>query len=339
MSNHDTKTLDQIKFSVLDLAPIVRGGTAAESFKNTLNLAQHAEQWGYNRYWLAEHHNMPGIASSATSVVIGYVAGGTQSIRVGSGGIMLPNHAPLVIAEQFGTLEAMYPGRIDLGLGRAPGSDQLTAEALRRDPSNGHYFPQHVQELMAYFDEKSKYNRVRAIPGEGQQVPIWLLGSSDFSAALAAKMGLPFSFASHFSPDHTLQALAIYRRQFQPSAVLDKPYAMVGVNVYAADTTEEAEFIATSHQQQFLSLIRNTPGQLAPPVKSLEGNWNEFEKAHVMKQIRSSVIGNPEEVKQQLQAFLNETQADEMIVNSMVYDPAARLRSYEIVAEVTGMKK
>lgn len=333
------KQLNQIAYSVLDLASIVEGGSPTESFQNTLRLAQHAEEWGYNRYWLAEHHSMPGIASSATSVVIGYVAGGTHKIRVGSGGIMLPNHAPLVIAEQFGTLEAMYPGRIDLGLGRAPGSDQYTAAALRRDSgSNGEDFPEQVAELMNYLDAESKHNRVRAIPGEGQEIPIWLLGSSGFSAALAGKLGLPFSFASHFSADHTLPALALYRNNFQPSQALEKPYAMVGVNVYAAETTEQAQYHATSHQQQFLGLIRNTPGRLAPPVDSMDGIWTPYEKSLLMGQMKSSIIGNPDEVKAQLQAFLDSTQADEMIINSMIYDQAARLRSYEIVAEVTGMK-
>ncbi|AJS58700.1 LLM class flavin-dependent oxidoreductase [Paenibacillus sp. IHBB 10380] len=333
------KKLNQISYSILDLAAIRKDGSPTESFKNTLSLAQHAEEWGYNRYWLAEHHSMPGIASSATSVVIGYVAGGTKKIRVGSGGIMLPNHAPLVIAEQFGTLEAMYPGRIDLGLGRAPGSDQYTAMALRRDHgSNGQEFPEQLEQLMSYLDEGSKHNRVRAIPGEGQEIPIWLLGSSGFSAALAAKLGLPFSFASHFSADNTLPALAQYRDHFQPSEVLDKPYAMVGVNVYAADTTKAAQFLATSHQQQFLSLIRNKPEQLAPPVDSMEGIWTPHEKALLMNQMKSSIIGNPDEVKAQLQAFLDETQADEMIINSMIYDQKARLRSYEIVTDVTGMK-
>ncbi|MGF7047370.1 luciferase family oxidoreductase group 1 [Paenibacillus sp. DS2015] len=339
MDSKHVKKLNEIPYSVLDLAAITRGGSPTESFKNTLSLAQHAEDWGYRRYWLAEHHNMPGIASSATSVVIGYVAGGTKTIRVGSGGIMLPNHASLVIAEQFGTLEAMYPGRIDLGLGRAPGSDQFTAMALRRDHrSNGQEFPEQLEQLMIYLDEDSNNNRVRAIPGEGSEVPIWLLGSSGFSAALAAKLGLPFSFASHFSADYTLPALASYRDHFQPSKVLDKPYAMVGVNVYAADTTEEAKRLATSHQQQFLGLIRNKPDQLAPPVDSMEGIWTEHEQIILSNQMKSSIIGNPDEVKVQLQAFLDETQADEMIINSMIYDQKARLRSYEIVAELTGMK-
>ncbi|MDR9854869.1 LLM class flavin-dependent oxidoreductase [Paenibacillus sp. VCA1] len=334
------KQLKDVTFSVLDLAPVTVGSTPSEAFKNTMSLAQHAEAWGYHRYWLAEHHNMPGIGSSATSVVIGYVAGGTNTIRVGSGGIMLPNHSPLVIAEQFGTLEAMYPGRIDLGLGRAPGTDQVTAMALRRDVrADGSEFPEQLEQLRAYFDPNSRYKRVRAFPGEGQKVPIWLLGSSGFSSALAAKLGLPFSFASHFSPEYTIPALEQYRERFQPSEDLDRPHAMVGVNVFAADTTEEAEFIATSFQQQFLGMIRNTPGQLPPPVKSMDGLWTEQEKYIVMSRLSTAIIGNPEQVKRQLQAFLNETQADEMIVNSAIYDHQARLRSYEIVAEITGMKK
>ncbi|MGE7603602.1 LLM class flavin-dependent oxidoreductase [Peribacillus sp. NPDC097675] len=338
-SESSTKELSDISYSVLDLASIIKGGTISAAFENTVDLAQHVEKWGYQRFWVAEHHSMPGIASSATSVLIGYVAGRTEKIRVGSGGIMLPNHAPLVIAEQFGTLEAMYPGRIDLGLGRAPGSDQYTAMALRGDVrNNGQDFPEQLAQLRSYLHPDSKHNRVRAIPGEGQDIPLWLLGSSGFSAALSAKLGLPFSFASHFSPENTKPALARYRNNFQPSEVLDKPHAMVGINVFAADTTEEAQKISTSYQQQFLNLIRNTPGQMAPPVDTMDGIWSEYEKAIVMKQLNASIIGNPDEVKQQLQAFLDETQADEMIINSAIYDHKARLRSYEIVAEVTGMK-
>ncbi|GIP59491.1 LLM class flavin-dependent oxidoreductase [Paenibacillus sp. FSL W8-0186] len=338
MSQHHKK-LSEVSYSVLDLVPITKGGSPAQSFKNSLDLAQHVEQWGYRRYWLAEHHNMPGIGSSATSVVIGYIAGGTSTIRVGSGGIMLPNHSPLVIAEQFGTLEAMYPGRIDLGLGRAPGSDQSTMLALRRDPrANGHDFPDQLQQLRSYLDENSRHNRVRAIPGEGQDIPIWLLGSSGFSSALAAKLGLPFSFASHFAPEHTVAALTQYKSQFQPSDVLDKPYAMAGINVFAADTTEEAEYLATSFQQQFLSLIRNHPGQIPPPVESMENIWTEYEKALVMKQLNASIIGNPDEVREKLQAFIDNTGADELIINTTMYDHKARVRSYELVAEITGMK-
>ncbi|MDR7073003.1 LLM class flavin-dependent oxidoreductase [Fictibacillus barbaricus] len=336
MSN-DKKRLSEIPLSVLDLAPLVEGGTASDSFKNTLNLAQHAERLGFNRYWLAEHHNMPGIASSATSVVIGYVAGGTSKIRVGSGGIMLPNHAPLVIAEQFGTLESLYPGRIDLGLGRAPGTDGLTAQALRRDLGNtGDDFPYQLDELREYLDPSlsSEIKKVRAIPGEGLNIPIWLLGSSGFSARLAGQLGLPFAFASHFSPDNTLPALELYRRNFKPSNVLEKPYAMVGVNVVAAETDEEAARLATSLQQQFLYLVRGTPTPLKPPIDSMEGVWSPYERSAIEQQLRTTIIGKPETVKEKLQAFLDETQADEMIINGQIYDHQARLRSFEIISEI-----
>lgn len=333
------KTLSDIPFSILDLAHITVGGSPAESFQRSLDLAQHGEKWGYHRFWLAEHHNMPGIASSATSVVIGYVAGGTNTIRVGSGGIMLPNHSPLVIAEQFGTLEAMYPGRIDLGLGRAPGSDQQTAMALRRDPrNNGQDFPNQLAELTMYLDPTSAHNRVRAIPGEGATIPIWLLGSSGFSATLAAELGLPFSFASHFSPDYMLPAISRYRSYFKPSKVLEKPHVMVAVNVYAADTVEEAKKIATSHQQQSLQLIRNTPGRLAPPVETMDGMWSEYEKEAVMQKLKHTIIGSHDEVKRGLEAFVKKTEADEIIIVTSAYDHKARLRSFEIVAEVVGMK-
>ncbi|MCA1039588.1 LLM class flavin-dependent oxidoreductase [Bacillus infantis] len=336
----ENKRLSDIKYSVLDLSPINEGSTAAVSLKNTLNLAQHAEKWGYTRYWLAEHHNMTGIASSATSVVIGHVAGGTSSIRVGSGGIMLPNHAPLVIAEQFGTLESLYPGRIDLGLGRAPGTDQLTAHALRRDRgSDGQDFPEQLEELREYFEAESpaERKRVRAVPGEGLNIPIWLLGSSGFSARLSAQLGLPFAFASHFSPDNTLPALQLYRSHFTPSDVLSEPYAMVGVNVIAADTQEEAERLATSMQQQFLNLIRNTPGALKPPVDNMDELWSEYEKALLQQQLGSSIIGDAETVQKKLQEFLDKTQANEFMVNAQIYDHKARLRSFEIVSEI--MKK
>ncbi|SFC69481.1 luciferase family oxidoreductase, group 1 [Bacillus sp. OV322] len=343
MSNQNStgkKQIQDIPLSVLDLAPILQGGSAGESFRNSLDLAQHAEKWGFNRYWLAEHHSMPGIASAATSVVIGYIAGGTTKIRVGSGGIMLPNHSPLVIAEQFGTLESMYPGRIDLGLGRAPGSDQLTAMALRRDVRrNGQEFPEDLEQLRSYLDADSSSKAVRAIPGEGLNIPIWLLGSSGFSAQLAAQLGLPFAFASHFSPENTIPALNLYRNNFKPSKVLDKPYAMVGVNVFAADTAAEAKKLATSHQQQFLNLIRNNPGPLAPPVETMEGIWTEYEKAAVLQQLKSSIIGSPDEVEEKLQAFLNETQADEIIVTSGIFDHAARLHSFEILSALKNKRK
>ncbi|WP_108672087.1 LLM class flavin-dependent oxidoreductase [Peribacillus acanthi] len=330
------------QFSVLDLAPIVVGGTPAESFRNTLNLAQHVENWGYNRYWLAEHHNMPFIASSATSVVIGHVAAGTSTIRVGSGGIMLPNHSPLVIAEQFGTLESLFPGRIDLGLGRAPGTDQRTAFALRRGSrSDGHDFPEQLEELRGYFDPSLGTNKtgVRAFPGEGLDIPIWLLGSSGFSAQLAGQLGLPFSFASHFSPNSTMQAIDLYRRTFKPSKVLEKPYVMLGVNVIAAETDEEANLLATSLQQQFLNLIRNHEAPLQPPVENMEELWSDFEKEALKNQLGASIIGSPETVKQKLLSFIAETEADEIMIISQIFDHQKRLRSYEIVSEMMMMKK
>ncbi|MBP1157304.1 MULTISPECIES: LLM class flavin-dependent oxidoreductase [unclassified Paenibacillus] len=342
MSDQTNKKLSAIPFSVLDLSPIVVGGSPSDSFRNTLDLARHAEKWGYNRYWLAEHHNMPFIASSATSVVIAHVAAGTSKIRVGSGGIMLPNHSPLVIAEQFGTLESLFPGRIDLGLGRAPGSDQRTARALRRDSgNNGEDFPQQLDELRAYFDPSlaAGKSQVRAIPGEGLNIPIWLLGSSGFSAQLAGKLGLPFAFASHFSPNNTLPALQLYRESFRPSKVLDKPYAMVGVNVIAADTDEEARILATTLQQQFLNLIRGNEVPLQPPVDNLDDLMSDYEKAGLQQQLGSSIVGSAETVKEKLQNFANDTQADEIMAIAQVFDHQARLRSFEIVAEITNRKE
>lgn len=323
-----------IRLSVLDLSPIRVNGTPADALRRTLDLAQHAERWGYRRYWLAEHHGMPGIASAATSVVIGYVAAGTATIRVGSGGIMLSNHAPLVIAEQFGTLESLYPGRIDLGLGRAPGSNQATARALRRHLQNdGEEFPEQLAELRAYLQPRPEDAYVRAIPGEGLDIPIWLLGSSNFSAQLAGRLGLPFAFAGQFSPAFMQTALSLYRQQFQPSAVLAAPYAMVGVNVFAADTEQEARYLSTSQQQMHLNLVRGTPGQMPPPVESMEGLWQPHEKASIESTLRASIIGNPAMVEEQLQAFAASTQADELIINTMMFDHAARLRSYEIAAQ------
>jgi luciferase family oxidoreductase group 1 len=328
------KQLKDIPLSILDLAPIQQHGTAAEAFRRSLDLAQHAEQWGFNRFWLAEHHGMPGIASAATAVVIGYVAGGTSKIRVGAGGIMLSNHAPLVIAEQFGTLESLYAGRIDLGLGRAPGSSQAAARALRRHLDTGDEFPEQLAELRAYLEARPHRAGVRAIPGEGLKIPIWLLGSSDFSAQLAGHLGLPFAFAGQFAPAYMTVALELYRQRFQPSEDLAAPYAMVGVNVFAADTEEEARRLSTSHQQMHLNLVRGIPGQLPPPVDSMENLWLPPEKASVESSLRASIIGTPATVKEQLQAFLDATQADELIINSMIFDHAARLRSYQIVSEV-----
>lgn len=326
-----------IPLSVLDVSPIVAGGTVAESLSNTLDLAQHAEKWGYNRYWLAEHHNAASIASSATSIVIGHVAAGTSTIRVGAGGIMLPNHAPLVIAEQFGTLETLFPGRIDLGLGRAPGTDGLTAAALRGSRrSNGHDFPEQLEELRAFFDpSRAEFGMaVRAIPGEGLEIPIWLLGSSDFSAMLAAQLGLPFAFAGHFSPNFTVPAMNLYRNNFKPSDVLDKPNGMVAVNVIAADTDEEAAYLATSMQQLFLSFIRNTRGALPAPVKDMNKIWNEQEKAALQQQLGSSIIGGPDTVRAKLNAFIEATGADEIMVAAHIFDHKARLHSYEIISEL-----
>ncbi|MFC0398872.1 LLM class flavin-dependent oxidoreductase [Paraburkholderia rhizosphaerae] len=322
-----------IPFSVLDLSPITAGSTATHAFHNTLDLAQHAERWGYRRFWLAEHHNMTGIASAATSVVIGYVAGGTQTIRVGSGGVMLPNHAPLVIAEQFGTLASLYPGRIDLGLGRAPGTDQTTARALRRDlQGSADSFPDDVVELQRYFAEPVAGQRVRAVPGAGLNVPLWLLGSSLFSAQLAAALGLPFAFASHFAPDHMLTALKLYRAQFRPSAALERPYAMVGVNLFAADTNDAARRLFTSLQQQFINLRRGTPGQLQPPVERVEAS--EFELASVAHSLAYSVIGDRDTVREQLKSIIEQTGADELMLTAQIYDHAARLRSFEIARQV-----
>ena len=325
--------LSEIPLSVLDLSPIVAGGAPSDSFRNTRSLALHAEKLGFSRFWLAEHHNMTGIASAATSVLIGYVAGATSKIRVGSGGIMLPNHSPLVIAEQFGTLESLFPGRIDLGLGRAPGTDRATAHALRRGNSDDD-FPTLLEELRFFLSKPVENQRVRAVPGAGLNIPIWLLGSSGFSAMLAGKLGLPFSFAAHFSPENTLPALELYRRNFQRSETLEKPYAMVALNVIAADADEEAKRLATSQHQAFLSLARGMPGQLQPPATSLEGLWTAEERAALEARLGGSIIGNPETVKSRLNAFLESTKADELMIHTMVYDHLARLRSYDIVADV-----
>ena len=322
-----------IPFSVLDLAPVIEGGDAALAFRNTLDLARHAERWGYRRYWLAEHHNFAGVASAATAVVIGYVAGGTSTIRVGAGGVMLPNHAPLVIAEQFGTLESLYPGRIDLGLGRAPGTDGRTAYALRRDlASAADRFPQDVVELQSYFRPAEPGQAVRAVPGAGLDVPIWLLGSSVFSAQLAARLGLPFAFASHFAPDYMMQALELYRAGFRPSAALERPHAMLGVNVIAADTDAAARRLFTSLQQQFVNLRRGTPGKLQPPVDGIEERWSPMERAGVEHALRYAIVGGPDAVRRGLQAFIAETDADELMVTAQIHDHEARLRSFELAA-------
>ncbi|MCA1327128.1 LLM class flavin-dependent oxidoreductase [Herbaspirillum sp. alder98] len=325
-----------IPFSVLDLSPINQGSTAAQAFNNTKELAQLAERLGYRRYWLAEHHNMPGIASAATSVVIGHVAAHTSTIRVGSGGIMLPNHSPLVIAEQFGTLESLYPGRIDLGLGRAPGSDQRTARALRRNQGgdSAESFPQDVVELQDYFAESSPYQSLRAVPGAGLKVPIWLLGSSMFSAQLAAELGLPFSFASHFAPGFMKSAVEIYRSRFKPSAALQKPHVMLGLNVFAADSDREAQRLFTSLQQQFINLIRGTPGQLNAPIDDISSYWQPGEQAHVERSLACAVVGDRDTVREGLQNFIDDTAPDELMITAQIFDHAARLHSFEIVAQV-----
>ncbi|HEY6926153.1 MAG TPA: LLM class flavin-dependent oxidoreductase [Steroidobacteraceae bacterium] len=327
-----------IPFSVLDLSPIVEGGTAADALRNTLDLAQHAEAWGFKRYWVAEHHNMAGIASAATAVVIGHVAAGTRTIRVGSGGIMLPNHAPLVVAEQFGTLESLFPGRIDLGLGRAPGTDMQTSRALRRDlATNAEQFPQDVLELRAYFDDVQPGQQIRAVPGAGLKVPLWILGSSLFGAQVAAMLGLPFAFASHFAPDALMPALEIYRKHFKPSPQLAKPYAMVAANIVAADTDSQARRLFTSLQQSFVKLRRGTPGKLAPPVDDISAWAAPIELAGVAHSLVYAFVGAADTVARGLESFLKMTQADELIVSGPIFDHAARLHSYEIAARVREM--
>jgi luciferase family oxidoreductase group 1 len=324
-----------IPFSILDLCPIPQGSTAADAFRNSLDLAQHAERWGYRRYWLAEHHNMPGIASAATSVVIGHIAGGTKTIRVGSGGIMLPNHSPLVIAEQFGTLASLYPDRIDLGLGRAPGTDPLTVRALRRDLAGGvDEFPHDVQELQHYFSPANPARKIRAVPGSGLNVPIWLLGSSLFSAQLAARLGLPFAFASHFAPAEMMNALTLYRGEFQPSPQFGRSYAMLGINVIAADTDAEARRNFTSLQQSFINLRRGMPGQIPPPIDDIDAFCPPQERAGVDYALSCSAVGSADSVERGLRSFMQATNADELMITANLYDHAARLRSFEIVAEV-----
>jgi luciferase family oxidoreductase group 1 len=324
--------------SVLDLSPIVEGSDAAQALRNSLDLARHAEAWGYRRYWVAEHHNMDGVASSATAVLVGHLAGGTRTIRVGSGGVMLPNHAPLVIAEQFGTLATLYPGRIDLGLGRAPGTDRLTMRALRRhlDASGEEVgFPRDVMELQAYLGEPVPEQAVRAIPGTGTRVPVWLLGSSLYSAQLAAHLGLPFAFASHFAPDLLLQALHVYRRGFRPSADWPRPHAMVGVNVVAADTDDEAAFAVTSIQQRFLGMQRGRRGPLPRPIEpaELDAMWSPQEKAGVQRMLAAAAVGSAASVRRQLDSIVEQTAADELIVAGALHEHAARLRSYELLAQ------
>jgi luciferase family oxidoreductase group 1 len=325
----------KVPFSVLDLSPIVEGATAADALRSTLDLARHAEQWGYKRYWLAEHHNMTGIASAATAIVIGHVAAGTRTIRVGAGGIMVPNHAPLVVAEQFGTLESLFPGRIDLGLGRAPGTDMLTSRALRRDlATNPDQFPQDVLELRAYFEPAEPKQAIRAVPGVGLRVPLWILGSSLFGAQVAAMLGLPFAFASHFAPDALMSALHIYRNRFEPSRQFDQPYVIVAANIIASDTDAGARRLFTSLQQLFIRLRRGDPGPLPPPIESIDSFASAAEKAGLEHALTYAFVGTPKTVARGLKSFLETTQADELIVSGQIFDHSARLRSFELAAAI-----
>jgi luciferase family oxidoreductase group 1 len=322
----------QPRFSILDLAPITQGSDAATALRQSLDLAQHAERWGYTRYWVAEHHNMPGIASAATAVVIGHIAGGTNTIRVGAGGIMLPNHAPLVVAEQFGTLESLFPGRIDIGLGRAPGTDHATAVALRRTlASNPDLFPQDVLELMAYF-HPDEGQRVKAVPGSGLDVPIYILGSSLFGAQVAAALGLPFAFASHFAAQAMIPAVQIYRDRFKSSGAIERPYVMLGINIVAADTDEEARFLASSGRQAFTSLRAGMPIQLPPPSREWEKDVMPFDAGRLESAPLIAMVGSPDTIQAGMDAFVERMQPDELIVVAHIYDHAARLRSYELVA-------
>lgn len=322
-----------IPFSVLDLAPVTEGSDTRQTFAHSLDLARHVEQLGYTRYWLAEHHNMPGIASAATAVLIGHIAGGTNTIRVGSGGIMLPNHSPLQVAEQFGTLASLYPGRIDLGLGRAPGTDQATTRALRRYFDGADSFPNDVAELLHYFDPVSEGQTVQAVPGAGLEVPVWLLGSSLFSARLSAALGLPFAFASHFAPDAMTQALDLYRREFRPSKYLAAPYAILALNVVAADSDEEARRLFTTQQQAFVNLRRGRPGLMPPPIDDIEAFWTPIERAGVENALACAVVGDPMTVKQGIADFVARHRPDELMLTTNIFDHEARKRSFEIAAQ------
>jgi luciferase family oxidoreductase group 1 len=322
-----------VPLSILDLVPVTQGATPREALRRSLDLARHAERLGYRRYWVAEHHNMTGIASAATAVVIGYLAGGTSTIRVGAGGIMLPNHAPLVVAEQFGTLESLYPGRIDLGLGRAPGTDAIGMRALRRDPARVDEFQQDVEELRAFLAPVRPGQAIQAVPGGGLNVPLWILGSSTFGAQLAAHLGLPYAFASHFAPDALTEALAVYRARFQPSEQLASPYAMVGVNVVAADSDAEARYLFTTLQQAFANLARGRPGPQQPPIDDIDSYWTPSERLRASHMLTYSIVGGPETVGEGVRKLAAATRADELMVVSNVYDHAKRVRSYEIVAE------
>jgi len=325
--------------SILDLVRVTEDTDARQALDNARDLAGHAEAWDYRRFWVAEHHNMLGIASAATSVVIGHIAAGTQSIRVGAGGIMLPNHSPLVIAEQFGTLAQLFPGRIDLGLGRAPGTDQITVRALRRSPAAAEHFPDDVLELQAFLAPAEPGQRIQAVPAAGTRVPLYILGSSLFGATLAAELGLPYAFASHFAPDELLPALQIYRSRFKPSEQLDRPYAIVGVNIIAADSDAEARRLATTQQMSFTNIIRGARGLSRPPIDDIGSYWTPAEKAHVTRMLARSVVGSPPAVREGVDALIAETGADELMVVSDVYYHAARLRSFELIAAVVGQRK
>jgi luciferase family oxidoreductase group 1 len=322
-----------LPISILDLAPVVQGATPREALRCTLDLARHADHWGYNRYWVAEHHNMSGIASAATSVVIGYIAGGTQRIRVGAGGIMLPNHSALVIAEQFGTLESLYPGRIDLGLGRAPGTDQRTWRALRRDPESAERFPQDVLELQALLGPSQPGQVIHAVPGTDTNVPLWILGSSLFGAQLAAMLGLPYAFASHFAPDALMSALETYRSRFEPSQQSAQSYAMVGCGVVVAETDSEARYLFTSSQQRVANMFRGVRGLLQPPIDDIESYWTPAEKQHAQRMLACSFVGSVDTVRRELQDFVTRTKADELMVTCGVYDHGAKLHSYDLLAK------
>ncbi|AOG03587.1 LLM class flavin-dependent oxidoreductase [Bosea sp. RAC05] len=323
-----------VAISVLDLVPVREGQEPGDALRASIDLARHAESLGYTRYWVAEHHNMVGIASAATAVVIGQLAAATKTIRVGAGGIMLPNHAPLIIAEQFGTLEALFPGRIDLGLGRAPGTDQMTMRAMRRSPMSSDSFPQDVLELQAYFAPAGPNQAIQAVPGAGLNVPLWILGSSLFGSQLAAELGLPYAFASHFAPDALMQALTVYRERFKPSEQLARPHAMPGINVIAAETDAQARHLATSLQQRFVGMVRGQRGKLQPPIDDIETYWSPNEKAHVAGMLRYAFIGSPDTLKRQLGAFITTTRADEIMVTAPIFDHEARKRSYEILSGI-----
>ena len=319
-------------FSILDLVRVTDNTDARGALDNARDLAAHAEHWGYRRFWVAEHHNMPGIASAATSIVINHVAAGTRHIRVGAGGIMLPNHAPIVIAEQFGTLARLHPDRIDLGLGRAPGTDQVTVRALRRSLDNSDHFPQDVLELQAYFAAVQPGQRLQAVPAAGTNVPLWILGSSTYGAQLAAELGLPYAFASHFAPDQLLLALDIYRSRFKPSAQLDRPYVMAGINIIAAASDREAQRLATTQQMAFTNIFRGQRGLSQPPIDDIESYWTPLEKAQAMQMLARSVVGSPDTVRAGIESFVAETGANELMVVSDIYEHAARLRSFELIA-------